>query len=350
MATAANDVLEDAQQHINETVLKLAIPFLSIRDMLAVSVTNHHLLQHVQSRNDVWTHRYQSFRNHPFFDEESDPCQTSCAVNRLNMRIPLRIHGKKVKLNLCQSHPLDSTARQHQLGPLLYLMKGGWDIDDESGELLDGFVVEETNDCVCLPREFPVYCKDCETNLGSMEELIEHCSSEAHLFADKPRLIDPRSKVSFHDLSAFEKTITLAIFPLTVKSILRDIIMSSNSQEVMDGFTRIVQRVMQGFLRSAMGAEAPDVSDCSSDVISEFCIDYATDGFFTGDKYALFTINEGWHPTFGYFLDGLGSYVCNRMFDCLLADHLKEGETNRVLRPTNAQLVGLYLNARRTEE
>ncbi|KAL3930150.1 MAG: hypothetical protein SGBAC_011887 [Bacillariaceae sp.] len=350
MVTAANDVLEDAQQQINETVLKLAIPFLSIRDMLAVSVTNHHLLQHVQSRHDVWTHRYQSFQNHPFFDE-SVPCLALlCAVNRLNMRIPLRIHGKKVKLNLCQSHPLDRAARQHQFGPLLYLIKGGWDIDDESGELLDVFVVEETNDFVYLPRDFPVYCKDCETSLGSMEELIEHCSSEAHLFANMPRLVDPRSQESFHDLSAFEKTITLTIYSLTVKSVLRDIILSSNSQEAMDGFTRILQRIMQGFLGSAMGPEAPDVSDFSSDVISGFCIDYATDGFFTGDKYALFTINEGWHPTFGYFLDGLGSYVCNRMFDCLLPDQLKEGETNRVLRPTNARLVGLYLNARRTEE
>lgn len=239
-----------------------------------------------------------------------------------------RIHGEKVDQDLFQPHPLDSAARLHDLGPLLYWIELGtcsyWGIYAESGELSDIFLVEGTSHLVYLHRDFPVRCKDCKNWLYSTEDLVEHCRSDAHLFARDPRLFDPRSQESFHELSAFERTKALTIYPLTVVSAFRDITTSSSSQEVIDVFTSINGHLMRRILRPATGLEAPDVSECTSDVISEFCIDYVTDGFFSGDKYALLIIQPGCLPTYGYFLDRLGSYLCCLMADYLLPDHLKE--------------------------
>ena len=345
---STNVILEDAQQRasVTECVLELAISFLSIRDLLAVSTINHHFLHHVRSREDIWSFFYNEFDsmvdNRPFMESNAE-CR--CEMKRLLMRIPPRMHGRKVDQDLFQSHPQDHAARQHDWGPLLYCMELGicpyWDIG-ESGELLDVFVMEGTTELVYLPREFPVYCQDCNNWLDSTQQLVEHCKSDFHLFAREPRLVDPRSHSDFYGGSAFEKTKALAIYPLTVASIFRNITESPSSQEVMDTFTEIVQHVMRRVVRHATGAtEGPEISDCTTDLISEFCTDYITDGFFSGDKYALLTIYAGWQPTYGYFLHGLGSYLCNQTSDFLLSNYLNDGQRIRVLCFSEMELFGL---------
>jgi len=95
----------NVEHRINEIVLKLALSFLSIRDLLAVSATNHHFLDHVRSREDLWNFFYHGFdslvESHPFMDESNAECR--CEMKRLLMRIPPRMHGQKVDQDLCHT-------------------------------------------------------------------------------------------------------------------------------------------------------------------------------------------------------------------------------------------------------
>ncbi|CAJ1961401.1 unnamed protein product [Cylindrotheca closterium] len=330
-ATTAEHVVDDVQQQNNETVLKLALAFLSIRDLLAVSAVNHHFLKHVRSRNDVWVCFYQEFESYHSF-----PCLGGALseVHRLMMRIPPRMHGDKIVPDSFRLHPLDSAARQHDddddWGPLLYCMECGtcpyWNIDDESGELLDIFFRMEGafhQEHLYLPRDFPVFCEDCKVWLYSTEHLIEHCKSDAHLFAREPRLLDPRCKQGFQELSAFERTKALTIYPLSVYAVFREITMSPSSQEEIDVITSNIQRLMRRVVTQIFGPEDYDpdvVSDCcTSDVISEFCIDFVTDAFFSGHEYAFVILYGGWQPE-SFEHHGLGIYLRTRTFEYLLSD------------------------------
>ncbi|CAJ1961403.1 unnamed protein product [Cylindrotheca closterium] len=349
MSTAHGAIIpeQDTRQlvQINEIVLKLALPFLSIRDLLAVSVVNHHFLHHVKSRNDVWSCFHQEFDSRHSFLESSCSCRGGklSRIDRLMMRIPPRIHGDKVSVDQdkFRPHPLDSAAREYDddddRSSLIYCMEFGncphWNIDRESGELLDGFFRMEgttIRELVPLPREFPVYCEDCRTWLHSTEQLIEHCKSDSHLFAKEPRLIDPRSKQGFQELSAFEKTKALTIYLLAVSAVFREITMSPGSQEAMDWFTSLVHCIMQMILRQTVGLEDhhPDaISDSwTRDVISELCIDYITDAFLSGATCAHLVVTyNGWKPAAGEcLLHGLGIYLCTQASDHLLAELLTD--------------------------
>jgi hypothetical protein len=218
------------ESNVNETLLALILPYLDSSTLANVAATSQALLQQVYQRDELWESVFRKIDN---------------GIARPNfryglLRIPPRIPGHC----FCLVVEDETTGmRENRLLPLLdekriYTRS----FADENGVLVDFFGVPGSDDKYELCRDFPVFCSDCSVSLATTRELVDHCCTDAHIFAKCPELLDPRRKESFENFTFYGKAKALGEYSARIESYFRKASMVPKNQRVLRGVTWRIQK------------------------------------------------------------------------------------------------------------
>jgi hypothetical protein len=259
------------ESNVNETLPALILPYLDSSTLANVAATSQALFQQVCQRDELWDPVFQKLAN---------------GIMRPNSRWYwlFRIPPPIPRSAFCRVVEDETTGMsENRLLPMLY-QKRMWTRalateengvlvhDTENGVLVDFFRVPEGGAMYYAFRDFPVFCSDCSVSLATTRELFDHCSTDAHIFAKCPELLDPRRKESFETFTFYGKAKALGEYRARIESYFRKASMVFKNQQVLRGVT---WRLRKQF--------PTNCSIFTVENVTEACIQWAIRDFISGN-------------------------------------------------------------------
>jgi hypothetical protein len=265
LLTAQQDQDTPPESNVNETLLALILPYLDSSTLANVAATSQALLQQVCQRDELWDPVFQKL----------DYGIVRAKFKYELLRIPPRIPGHY----LCRVVEDETTG---MVGNRLFPLRYGKSIytraiANENGVLVDLFRVPGTNAKTYLCRDFPVFCSDCNVSLATTKELVDHCCTDAHIFAKCPELLDPRRKGSFENSTVYEKAKALGEYRARIESYFRKASMVPKNQQVLRGVTWRIRKELaewdSDLIRNTLSSFACSIGTVEN--VTEACIERA---------------------------------------------------------------------------